>query len=165
MNEESNRDVEIRRATREDIPAIASILLASFEEFRPLYTPGGFSATTPTSEAIDTRFEDGPAWVAVYDGRVVGTVAAVPGESGLYVRSMAVLPEARGRRTGELLLEEVEAFAHAQGCQRMFLSTTPFLGAAIRLYERFGFTRRNTGPQDLHGTPLFSMEKFLQRTP
>jgi hypothetical protein len=38
---------------------------------------------------------------------------------------------------------------------------TPFLAGAIRLYERFGFKRTPGGPNDLFGTPLFSMAKAL----
>ncbi len=41
----------------------------------------------------------------------------------------------------------------------MFLSTTPFLHSAIRLYERFGYRRTDDGMNDLFGTPLFTMEK------
>ena len=45
----------------------------------------------------------------------------------------------------------------------MFLSTTPFLESAIRLYEKFGFQRTSDGPLDLFGTPLFTMQKSLSR--
>jgi hypothetical protein len=41
------------------------------------------------------------------------------------------------------------------------LSTTPFLDAAIALYERCGFRRTAGGPLELAGTPLFTMEKRL----
>jgi len=46
-----------------------------------------------------------------------------------------------------------------RGCKRLYLSTTPFLHSAIRLYERCGFRRTDEGPHDLFGTPLFTMEK------
>jgi hypothetical protein len=41
------------------------------------------------------------------------------------------------------------------------VSTTPFLLRAITLYERCGFRRTGDGPEDLSGTPLFTMEKTL----
>jgi ribosomal protein S18 acetylase RimI-like enzyme len=59
-------------------------------------------------------------------------------------------------------MENAQRFATAQKCKRMFLSTTPFLGSAIALYERLGFTRINDGPHDLYGTPLLTMEKGLE---
>lgn len=152
----------IRSATPEDIPAVASALLAAFAEYEPIYTPGGFAATTPTSDQIRNRFDDGPVWVALVDGAVVGTVAAVlRDEATLYVRSMAVLPAARGRNIGGLLLGRVTTFALEHGCNRLLLSTTPFLARAIRLYEREGFQRVEDGPHDLFGTPLFAMTKTL----
>ena len=72
---------------------------------------------------------------------------------------MAVLPLARGGRIGALLLTHIEEFARTEGFSRLFLSTTPFLDRAIRLYERFGFCRTSAGPHELFGTPLFTMEK------
>jgi hypothetical protein len=57
-------------------------------------------------------------------------------------------------------LDEIERFARDSNGLWLFLSTTPFLNAAIRLYELNGF-RRPGEPHDLFGTPLFTMEKFL----
>jgi predicted N-acetyltransferase YhbS len=105
---------------------------------------------------------EGPTWVALLSNAIVGTASVVEkGEGGLYVRGMAVLPSARGRGVGELLLREIEGFALRNGCTRLVLSTTPFLNGAIRLYERFGFERTLDGPNDLFGTPLFTMAKAL----
>ncbi len=157
--------VDIRRATTEDAPVIAQVLRDSFVEFQPLYTPEGFSATTPAPEQILTRMREGPVWVASNKNRVQGTVAAVVKGKTAYIRGMAVLPSARGGGTGTVLLQHVEDWAGAQGCVRLFLSTTPFLSSAIRLYERSGFTRTDKGPHDLFGTPLFVMEKNIQARP
>ncbi len=96
------------------------------------------------------------------DQTIVGTVSVVPKGQSLYIRGMAVIPSARGQKLGELLLSHVESFALASGFKRLFLSTTPFLSGAIRLYERFGFQRIADGPQELFGTPLFTMEKILE---
>jgi GNAT superfamily N-acetyltransferase len=104
---------------------------------------------------------EGPAWVALHNETIVGTASAVIQGAALYIRGMAVLPAARGRKVGELLLEEIESFAATQGLQSLVLSTTPFLSRAIRLYEHFGFVRRSDGPDDLFGTPLFTMVKRL----
>jgi N-acetylglutamate synthase-like GNAT family acetyltransferase len=99
--------------------------------------------------------------VTISDGEIVGTASAVRKSESLYVRGMAVLPVTRGRRIGESLLEKIESYAREHNCRRMFLSTTPFLDRAIRLYERFGFQRTEEGPHDLFGTPLFTMEKLI----
>ena len=153
--------IQIRIAALDDVEFIASVLRESFAEFEPVYTPQAFAATTPDGDRIRARWREGPVWVAVSDGAVVGTVAAVVGPDSIYVRSMAVLPAARGLNIGQLLLKAVEACALAHGCRRMYLSTTPFLTRAIKLYERFGFRRGGEGPDELSGTPLFTMEKML----
>ena len=151
----------IRRASAADAPTIAGVLAAAFAEYAPLYTPDGLAATTPPADLIRARLEEGPIWVAVQEDAIVGTVGAVRRGEALYVRSMAVLPTARGNRIGEALLYEVEAFARAAGAISLLLSTTPFLARAIRLYEQWGFGFTDTGPHDLFGTPLLTMVKPL----
>jgi putative acetyltransferase len=154
----------IRRAVPADAADIASVLRQSFLEFEALYTPKGFAATTPDPEQVGSRMEEGPAWIALCEARIAGTASAVPeGEKGLYVRGVAVVPSMRGRGIAEALMNEVESFARQNGCARMFLTTTPFLTSAIRLYERFGFTRVPNSAADLFGTPLIKMEKNLDR--
>ncbi len=155
----SKVDVEIRFATVEDSNAVAGILNAAFAEFEMLYTPEGFRATTPDAEQVRQRMVEGPVWVALDRHNIVGTSAAVGRGTSLYIRGMAVLPVSRGRKIGEQLLKHIESYAHAMAYDGLLLSTTPFLLKAIALYERFGFRRVATGPTDLFGTPLFSMEK------
>jgi ribosomal protein S18 acetylase RimI-like enzyme len=153
--------MEIRRARAADAAAIARALAAAFAEFAPAYTPAALAATTPPAARVRARLREGPIWVAVEGGAVVGTVSAVPRGAGVYVRSMAVLPAARGRGAGAALLREVERYARGLGATSLFLSTTPFLTQAIRLYVRHGFAATGDGPHDLHGTPLITMVKPL----
>jgi N-acetylglutamate synthase-like GNAT family acetyltransferase len=155
--------IEIRRAGPEDATAIAKVLRESFIEFKALYTDGGFSATTPGAEQVLSRMREGPVWVALRDGAVLGTVAAVAKGESVYIRGMAVLPSARGSGAGLALLKHLEGWAARQPFRRLFLSTTPFLGSAIRLYEGSGYRRMDEGPHDLFGTPLFTMEKHIAR--
>ena len=162
---ESAATSQIRLATPDDVAAIARVLHQAFVESEALYTPEALAATTPPADLIRQRLAEGPTWVAVRDAAIVGTVSAVLKGEGLYVRSMAILPTQRGNGLGQLLLQEVEAFAHAHQTTRLFLSTTPFLARAIRLYEQFGFQRSNDGPPELFGTPLFTMAKPLTVKP
>jgi SAM-dependent methyltransferase/predicted N-acetyltransferase YhbS len=154
-------DIQIRVATPDDAEGIASVLREAFVEYEAAYTAEAFAATTPEGGHIRSRMDEGPMWVAVRDGVVVGTVSVVPKGESLYIRGMGVLPSARGKRLGEALLQQVEEFAAAHGYRRLYLSTTPFLARAIQLYERAGFERSDEGPHELYGTPLFTMEKAV----
>ena len=159
---ESASNTLIRKGLIDESFAIASILRLAFVEYQPMYTPPAFAATTPTSDQIQARWNEGPVWVAVQNEKLVGTVAAVSKTLGPYIRSMAVLPAARGQGIALGLLKHIESFAVAKDYKRLFLSTTPFLTSAIHLYESFGFRRNDDGPHDLYGTPLFTMVKQLQ---
>ena len=156
-----NMNFQIRRAVAADALEIACLLHKSFVEYQWLYTPDGFAATVLTPEQVVMRINEGPVWIVLRDELLLGTGAALQKGEALYIRGMAAAPEARGARIGDLLLREIERFANETGVQRLFLSTTPFLSRAIKLYERLGFQRTADGPHDLFGTPLFTMEKML----
>ena len=133
--------IHIALASESDAEEIASVLLAAFRDFEALYTPDAFRATTPDAKQIADRVAEGPVWVAKEGGTVAGTVSAIERGEEVYIRSMAVLPGARGRGVGRRLLAQAEAFAISRGARRLSLTTTPFLTAAIRLYEGAGFDR------------------------
>ena len=151
----------IRRATTEDADEIARILRESFAEYESFYTPQAYGATTPAGEAVRERLTEGPIWIAGEDAIALGTISARSTPQGIYVRGMAIVPAARAGGIAESLLRAVEEFALANGARRLYLSTTPFLTRAIRFYEREGFRRCEGGPSNLHGTPLFTMEKIV----
>ncbi|HET9221356.1 MAG TPA: GNAT family N-acetyltransferase [Roseiflexaceae bacterium] len=159
--EQDQPSISIRLARASEAEAIASAILQSFVEYRASYTPDGFAVTTPAADTIRGRLHEGPVWVARRQDVIVGTVSAAPKGAACYVRSMAIVPAARGLGLGRLLLERVEAFAASQGHTYLLLSTTPFLARAIRLYEQVGFRRTADGPHDLYGTALFTMVKPL----
>jgi len=87
--------IEIRRAQPDDAAAIAIVLQESFVEFKALYTEAGFDATTLGANQIVARMAEGPVWIAVRDGSMLGTVAAVIKDVSVYIRGMGVIPTAR----------------------------------------------------------------------
>lgn len=149
----------IRPATITDAPAVAAVLRSAFVEYEHLYTAQAFAATTPAPDQVRARIAEGPVWVGLLGGEIVATVAAVVRPGDVYIRGMAVLPNARGLAIGWSLLEHTVTYAWARARMRLTLSTTPFLLSAIRLYEHFGFSPSETGPYDLFGTPLFTMTR------
>jgi ribosomal protein S18 acetylase RimI-like enzyme len=96
--------VQIRIALPEDAPAIAAVLAFAFKDYEAFYTPEAFAATTPSSEFVQNRMDEGPVWVALTEDVIAGTVSALAKGEDVYIRSLAVLPGARGQRIGEALL-------------------------------------------------------------
>uniref|UniRef100_A0A3Q3C0Q3 N-acetylaspartate synthetase n=1 Tax=Haplochromis burtoni TaxID=8153 RepID=A0A3Q3C0Q3_HAPBU len=82
-------------------------------------------------------------WVAVLEGKVVGTVAAVgqQKESGdaVVLQRMSVDQRYRKCGVGVVLGREVLEFAAHHGYSSVFLGTTAYAPAAHRLYQRLGF--------------------------
>ncbi len=159
MTIEAQPRAHIRIAVPDEAFAIASLLARSFAEYESSYTPEAFAATISTPGRILDRINEGPVWVALLTDTVVGTLSSVARGEALYLRGMAVDPTARGAGIGRQLLERAEEYAIRNGFERLFLSTTPFLESAIQLYERYGFSRSDKKPDDLFGTPLFTMVK------
>jgi len=153
--------VEFRLARPSEVGAVSAVLRQSFAELEPQYTSEAFAATVISDEEATSRMSEGPVWVGLVDGHVVATGSAVVRATGLYIRGMGVVPQARGLRLGWRLLELMEDFARHRGLQRMYLSTTPFLDRAIRLYESYGFERTDEPPHEMFGTPLFTMSRGL----
>jgi GNAT superfamily N-acetyltransferase len=151
----------LRHANERDANDIATVLYAAFRPYQARYTPDAFDATAITPEEVRCRMREGPVWVAEIDGAVIGTVSAAFRPRVIYVRGMAVAPQAQRRGVGHRLLQEVERYANESGVRSLELATTPFLAAARELYQRHGF-RCLPGEMTLHGTPLFAMVKDLE---
>lgn len=156
------RDIEYRLARPDESEAISELLLESFGLFEAEYTPGAFEYTTPSTEVVRGRFEEGPIWVAMDGDAMIGTVSGLPEPDRFYVRSMAVRPDAQGLRFGQRLLEILESFARGKGFERMYLYTTHVLPGAKRLYEKNGFyVLRETPPEEWFDMAGLEMEKKL----
>ena len=85
----------------------------------------------------------GNFWVAKSDEEVVGTIALIDcGENVGTIRKMFVKKEFRGREYGiaQRLLDILEASSRENGIKNLYLGTLERLQAAIRFYERNGFT-------------------------
>jgi putative acetyltransferase len=102
----------------------------------------GIFPPTPESMARDGVFV-----VARLGGRAVGSGGLMPlppidGLRAMEVKRMYVREEARGRRIGEQVLRWLEIVARSRGAQKLVLLSGPRQPAALRLYERCGYSRR-----------------------
>jgi putative acetyltransferase len=87
-------------------------------------------------------------FIARLDGEAVGCGgvafnSADEGDDGGHaeVKRMYVRPAARGRDVARTILARLEGEASSRGVRRLVLETGDVRHAAIRLYERNGFTR------------------------
>ena len=162
--EKKASQLEVRLAGPGDEATVSRLLLEAFEPYRREYTAGGFADTTASADVVRQRFEIGRVWLAFDGDEAVGTVTALPAETGegVYIRSMAVTPSAQGRGVGQKLLETIEADARVRGETRLHLYTTFVLPAAQPLYEKNGFVvTRETAPEEWHNMGGVEMEKIL----
>ncbi|NNE31648.1 MAG: GNAT family N-acetyltransferase [Winogradskyella sp.] len=78
---------------------------------------------------------------AIKKNKVVGTVALMPTdkEGVLELTKMAVLPEERGQKIGQQLLQHCIVFGRTQKLKALLLYSNTKLENAIYLYRKFGF--------------------------
>lgn len=138
--------MELRRATRRELPEIGALTLAAYEEF----LAGPEAGYRHQLADATSRFEDAELWVAVDGDGLLGTVTYCPpgspwreladdGEGEF--RMLAVHPRGRGRGAGHALAHLCENRARADDATRVVLSSLPTMASAHRIYERLGYTR------------------------
>ncbi|MFE3327587.1 GNAT family N-acetyltransferase [Streptomyces sp. NPDC059176] len=142
--------IDIRRAVREDIPAIVSMLaddaLGATRE-----SPDDLS---PYQSAYE-RLQSDPnqlLLVADRDGEVVGTLqlTIVPGlsrkgSSRSIIEGVRVHGSERGHGLGARLIEWAVDESRRRGCQLVQLTSDLTRTDAHRFYERLGFTGSHMG--------------------
>jgi putative acetyltransferase len=80
--------------------------------------------------------------VLLEDGRVVGTVAAVPkSETACEIKRLYLLASYRGRGQGRALMEHVLGWARAAGFREAIAWSDVRLETAHIVYDRLGFDR------------------------
>jgi GNAT superfamily N-acetyltransferase len=148
-----NRPVlRIRDARDDEREPIRALNLAAYAEYAPLLPSPFWEGYR--RQLLATLDDAGPVEriVAERDGRIVGSVLLYAPEASAYgaasvrvawpeVRLLAVPPEARGQGVGTALMEACRERARQKGASALGLHTMDFMHAAVRLYERMGFTR------------------------
>ena len=159
---ETRTEVIVRLALPSESETVSDLISEAFSPFRDEYTDGAFEYTTPKADAIRPRFDEGPIWIAEIDGEAVGTVSGLPDNGRFYIRSMAIKPSVQRGGIGQKLLDALEAYARAEGFEKLYLYTTYVLPGAKRLYEKNGFyVLRETAPEEWYDMGGLEMEKQL----
>ena len=162
MKQRKNSIVKIRLAKPQEALAISDLLYHSFVEYKSFYTEKAFAATTLSIHEIKNRINKNLVWIALNGDVIAGTVSVIPNGEELFMKTVAVAPAERGKGIGKELIRHAEEMAVKKGANYLELTTTPFLYEAISLYEFFGF--KQNGYDDLYGTPLIKMIKYLNLT-
>jgi putative acetyltransferase len=140
----TDRDT-LRPICPDDDAAMAEVIRAVMPEFGACGP--GFAITDPEVDHLSRAFaQPGSAYFVLQrEGRVVGGGGLAPlagGEPGVCeLRKMYLLPEARGSGQGRAMLDLCLETARRFGYGRCYLETLTGMDAAMRLYERAGFTR------------------------
>lgn len=121
--------------------AVVDVISRIFDEYAMTFELAGYDADL---QAIDAHYarRSGMFAVLIDDGRVIGTVGAVPRDAGDFeIKRLYLLPEHRGRGYGRQLLQHVIDWARARGHRRAIAWSDVRLETAHQVYLRFGFAQ------------------------
>lgn len=91
----------------------------------------------PKKHIID---KGGEIFFALVNDKVVGTVALIKREEGVFELSkMGVTQDYKGLRIGQKLMYTCIEYAGSNGIKRLFLDSNTILTPAITLYHKVGF--------------------------
>lgn len=160
-NQPSKVVCEIRAAVEADRPGILRCLSEAFEPYRRQYTLDAFADTVLNDDALRSRMQKMQVMVAIANDEVIGTIAgAMRDLASAHLRGMAILAQYKGSGVAARLLESMEAHLRTIGCTRVTLNTTQPLLAAMKFYEKHGYTRSGR-VSDFFGMPLIGYVKDI----
>ena len=135
--------VNIRDLRKEDNPALAKIVKDTLAEFGANHPNTVYY--DPTTETLFEVFQTPRSkyFLAELNNKIVGGGGIYPTtglpEDTCELVKMYLLPEARGRGLGRMLIEKCIEAAAENGFKKNYLETMPELRQALNVYEKFGF--------------------------
>lgn len=103
---------------------------------------GAYSPEHRHGLSISRVFQPGVSFfIARLDGEPVGCGGIAFDDGFAELKRMYVRPRARGRNVAQTILTRLEEEAKSRGVSRLVLETGDVQHAALRFYERAGFTR------------------------
>ncbi|MEU5099505.1 GNAT family N-acetyltransferase [Streptomyces sp. NPDC020996] len=135
----------IRPATADDVPAVRAVTDAAYHPYIARI------GVVPVPVRADHAADVAAGRVFVTGDPVIGLVVVEAHDDHLFLDSVAVHPDARGRGVGRRLLHFVDAHARALGLSEVRLYTNALMFENQRIYPRYGYEvveRRQDGPYD-----------------
>ena len=148
----------VERATVDD-PVAARLITELNEDIMATHAEGSHFWSLTADDVTPGR---GAFLVLSLDGDPVGCGAVRKlTDDEAELKRMFVRPSARGRKLGAVLVDSLEAEARALGVTRLLLETALYLGPAVRVYERAGFSPIEQYGEYIGASDSYCMGKTL----
>ena len=106
----------------------------------------------------------GHIFFVVEDDLVLGTVALMKAEDGVFeLTKMAVLPNQRGKKIGQKLMQHCIDFAHENKFEKLMLYSNTILENAIYIYRKFGFIEIPVESDSPYNRSNIKMELYMSK--
>jgi putative acetyltransferase len=158
-------NIIIRPIAPEDNYPLSKVIRDTLTEFKANH-PGTVYYDSSTDHLFELfREPNSFYYVAELKGTVAGGVGIFP-SPGLppgtcELVKMYLIPQARGKGLGRLLIEKALEFAKGAGFNSVYIETMPELRQAMNVYEKFGFKYLD---KQLGSTGHFGCEIWMLKT-
>ena len=154
-------EVELRRGSVEAVPAALAVQRAAFTVETSLYEDPDLPPLRESEADIVADLASSTWFVALLDGRLVGSVRVRSEGRSLHIGRLSVAPEAQRRGIGAALLTLAESAAPAD---EAVLFTGHLSAGNLRLYARAGYVEERRERVD-DAVVLVHLRKELTATP
>ena len=107
---------------------------------------------------------DGRLLLVDVDGEIAGTISfrKIREDAG-EIKRMYVNPKFRGKKLGNLLIEEVIEISQVNKFSKLYLDTAHFMSSAISLYKKYGFKETTSYPESVIPKGLLNTMIFMMK--
>lgn len=131
-----NKDMAIRPAQEEDLPAIRRCAREAYS----IYVDRIGREPAPMIANFENQIRDGVVHVAENeDAQLLGFIVFYPREDHMHLENVAVSSMHQGKGVGRCLIEFCEAAAIRSGISKIELYTNEMMTENLRLYPRLGY--------------------------
>ena len=136
--------VWIRRATADDVPALALIAEAAFAP----YVVRIGQKPAPMVADFAAYVAEGAAYVAEASGVAAGYIATFEKDTSQFIENVAVHPDHHGEGIGRSLLYFAEQEADDNGLERLYICTNVQMIENLDFYTRLGYVETHRVSED-----------------
>ncbi|MEI7957291.1 MAG: GNAT family N-acetyltransferase [Verrucomicrobiota bacterium] len=144
-----------REMTPADVPMTFLVRTAAKEHPFSLEDLARFGITVES--CVRAMATTNKGWVCEINGIVIGFAVGIRSTGEMWV--IAVLPEFEGRGIGQKLLTLTQDWLWSQGCETLWLTTSPRPTRVFHLYSKLGW--RDSGRRESNGDIRMELPKPL----